>query len=126
MCKITFHLEQKSTMKTQNLLVLLFLALVGLTSLTPTSAFVPAPTPFRVLSSVISPTTTSLPASRVNAKKEKRQRNKDNMRKFQRKRGSSRRRLMKKVASNAQRQGEMEFVAKLFQHVEGPAEPEIR
>lgn len=62
----------------------------------------------------------------MNAKKEKRVRNRENMRQFKTKRGSSRRRLMKKIASNAARQSEMEFVAKLFQTVEGPAEPEIR
>ncbi|GMH70286.1 hypothetical protein TrVE_jg14202 [Triparma verrucosa] len=107
-------------MRGYNLLVLVFCAILALTSLTPSSSFVSSPVPLRSHSS------TFLSASRVNAKKEKRLRNKDNMRKFQRKRGSSRRRLMKKVASNAARQGEMEFVAKLFQHVEGPAEPEIR
>ena len=77
--------------------------------------------PFVPLTSVASTTTaTPLFACRVNAKKEKRMRNKENMRKFQKKRGSSRRRLMKKIASGAARQTEMEFVAKLFQTMEGP------
>mmetsp|Transcript_16595 Transcript_16595/g.34248 ORF Transcript_16595/g.34248 Transcript_16595/m.34248 type:complete len:108 (-) Transcript_16595:167-490(-) len=84
-----------------------------------TSAFVP-PT------FVSSPHSSAHFASRVNAKKEKRLRNRDNMRQFKTKRGSSRRRLMKKIASNAARQSEMEFVAKLFQTQEAPAEPEIR
>jgi len=63
---------------------------------------------------------TELLACRVNAKKEKRQRNRDNMRKFQKKRGSSRRKLMKKLASNAATDRENEFVSKLFMTMPGP------
>lgn len=50
--------------------------------------------------------TTSLDASRVNAKKEKRKRNRDNMRKFQKggKKGTSRKKTMRKMASGAARQ----------------------
>ncbi|GMI21600.1 hypothetical protein TrCOL_g7405 [Triparma columacea] len=97
-----------------------YLFVILTTLLVFSNAFVPQ---------ALSPTRTPpfpLFASRVNAKKEKRLRNRDNMRQFKSKRGSSRRRLMKKLASNAERQGEMEFVAKLFQTVEGPQEPEIR
>jgi hypothetical protein len=43
--------------------------------------------------------TTSLDACRVNAKKEKRKRNRENMRKFMT-RGTSRRKMMKKLRSN--------------------------
>ncbi|GMH69375.1 hypothetical protein TrRE_jg6176 [Triparma retinervis] len=95
-----------------------FILIVVAAMLALSTAFVPVHSP--------SHTSTSLFASRVNAKKEKRLRNRDNMRQFKTKRGSSRRRLMKKIASNAARQSEMEFVAKLFQTVEGPKEPEIR
>ena len=45
-------------------------------------------------------TSTALDACRVNAKKEKRKRNRENMRKFQQKRGTSRRKIMKKLRSN--------------------------
>lgn len=41
-------------------------------------------------------------------------RNRENMRKFAKKRGPSRKRLMKKIQSTAQRERENEFVAKLF------------
>ncbi|KAL3945567.1 MAG: hypothetical protein SGBAC_000307 [Bacillariaceae sp.] len=60
--------------------------------------------------------TTSLFASRVNAKKEKRKRNRENMRKFSSpgKRGLSRRKVLKKAQSNAARQEENEFIAKCF------------
>ena len=50
----------------------------------------------------------------MNAKKEKRVRNRENMRKFSKKRGPSRKKLMRKVLSNAMREREAEFVAKLF------------
>mmetsp|Transcript_13234 Transcript_13234/g.29161 ORF Transcript_13234/g.29161 Transcript_13234/m.29161 type:complete len:119 (-) Transcript_13234:399-755(-) len=63
---------------------------------------------------------TELSACRINAKKEKRQRNRDNMRKFQKKRGSSRRKMMKKLASNAATDKENEFVGKLFMTMAGP------
>jgi len=42
------------------------------------------------------------------------------MRKFQKKRGSSRRKLMKKLASNAATDRENEFVSKLFMTMPGP------
>jgi hypothetical protein len=50
--------------------------------------------------------TTSLDASRVNAKQEKRKRNRDNMRKFKKggRKGTSRKKLMRKMASGAARQ----------------------
>ncbi|CAJ1906020.1 unnamed protein product [Cylindrotheca closterium] len=73
--------------------------------------------------STMSPTfTTSLFASRVNAKKEKRKRNRENMRKFSTpgKRGTSRRKILKKLQSNAARQVENEFIAKCFITVAAP------
>jgi hypothetical protein len=73
-------------------------------------AFAPAPT-FGVASIA---STTSLEACRVNAKKEKRQRNRDNMRKFQKKGKTSRKKMMRKVASSEMRQLENEFIAKCF------------
>ena len=50
--------------------------------------------------------TTSLDASRVNAKQEKRKRNRDNMRKFKKggRRGTSRKKMMRKMQSSAARQ----------------------
>ena len=50
--------------------------------------------------------TTSLDASRVNAKQEKRKRNRDNMRKFKKggRKGTSRKKMMRKMASGAARQ----------------------
>jgi hypothetical protein len=53
-------------------------------------------------------------ACRYNAKKEKRLRNRENMRKFQLKRGTSRRKLVKKQASVQEQQREMDFMAKVF------------
>lgn len=50
--------------------------------------------------------TTSLMASRVNAKIEKRKRNRENMRKFKKggRRGTSRKKMMRKMQSSAARQ----------------------
>lgn len=72
-------------------------------------AFAPAPT-FGV--STLS--STSLSACRINAKKEKRQRNRENMRKFQKRGKTSRKKMMRKVASSEMRQLENEFIAKCF------------
>lgn len=57
-----------------------------------------------------------LNACRVNAKKEKRKRNRDNMRKFQTpgRRGLSRRKLLKKTLASRARAQEAEFIAKCF------------
>ena len=51
-------------------------------------------------------TTTSLDASRINAKQEKRKRNRENMRKFKTggRKGTSRKKMMRKMASSAARQ----------------------
>jgi len=57
--------------------------------------------------------TTSLNACRVNAKKEKRKRNRDNMRKFMKK-GGSKRKQLRKIQGNNVRQQENEFIAKCF------------
>eukprot|EP00979_Chaetoceros_neogracilis_P008541 scaffold1904_cov280-Chaetoceros_neogracile.AAC.3 len=73
------------------------------------NAFAPAPT-----FGVVSTSTTSLEACRVNAKKEKRQRNRENMRKFQKRGKTSRKKMMRKVASSDMRQQENEFIAKCF------------
>mmetsp|Transcript_129370 Transcript_129370/g.182401 ORF Transcript_129370/g.182401 Transcript_129370/m.182401 type:complete len:104 (-) Transcript_129370:93-404(-) len=61
-------------------------------------------------------TSTSLEACRVNAKKEKRQRNRENMRKFSTpgRRGMSRRKILKKSLAAKARQEENEFIAKCF------------
>merc|ERR1719217_1340616 len=66
--------------------------------------------------------TTSLDASRVNAKQEKRKRNRENMRKFKKggRKGTSKKKLMRKAASSVQRQVENEFIAKCFITVPPP------
>ena len=68
--------------------------------------------------------TTSLDASRVNAKQEKRKRNRENMRKFKKggRRGTSRKKMMRKIQSSAQRQVENEFIAKCFMTVPAPSD----
>jgi hypothetical protein len=80
-------------------------------------AFVAAPFSRPALAS-----TTSLDASRVNAKLEKRKRNRENMRKFKKggKRGTSRKKMMRKMQSSAQRMVENEFIAKCFLTVPPP------
>ena len=52
----------------------------------------------------------------MNAKKDKRKRNRENMRKFKTggRRGTSRRKLMKKALASKARQEENEFIAKCF------------
>jgi hypothetical protein len=65
--------------------------------------------------------TTELFACRVNAKKEKIKRNRENMRKFATpgKKGISRRKTLKKAQASKARQEENEFIAKCF--IIGPA-----
>eukprot|EP01083_Nonionella_stella_P009315 26883_1 len=72
--------------------------------------------------SALATSTTSLDASRINAKQEKRKRNRDNMRKFKKggKRGTSRKKMMRKMQSGAARQVENEFIAKCFLTVPPP------
>ena len=50
----------------------------------------------------------------MNAKKEKRLRNRDNMRKFKKRGKISRKKMMRKVASNEARALENEFITKCF------------
>lgn len=60
---------------------------------------------------------TNLEACRTNAKKEKIQRNRENMRKFKTgggKKGLTRRKLLKKAQSSKARQDEAEFIAKCY------------
>lgn len=65
-------------------------------------------------------------ACRVNAKKEKIKRNRENMRKFKTagRRGTSRRKIMKKALSTRARQEENEFISKCFISVPAPGEEE--
>merc|ERR1712176_265348 len=86
-----------------------------------TQAFVIAPGGQPALAS-----STSLDACRVNAKQEKRKRNRDNMRKFKKggRRGTSRKKTMRKLASSTQRQRENEFIAKCFITVPPPKSEE--
>jgi hypothetical protein len=55
-------------------------------------------------------------ASRVNAKKEKIKRNRDNMRKFKSvgRKGTSRRKMLKKAQASKARQTEAEFIAQCY------------
>lgn len=57
-------------------------------------------------SRVTVPSSTGLDASRINAKQEKRKRNRENMRKFKKggKRGTSKKKMLRKVLSSAARQ----------------------
>jgi hypothetical protein len=57
-----------------------------------------------------------LMASRVNAKKEKIKRNRDNMRKFKSvgRKGTSRRKMLKKAQASKARQTEAEFIAQCY------------
>jgi hypothetical protein len=76
---------------------------------TPRLAFVP--------STLSAGSATSLDACRVNAKKEKLKRNRENMRKFKTgggRRGLSRRKILKKAQSSKARQEEAEFITKCF------------
>jgi hypothetical protein len=63
-----------------------------------------------------SASSTTLFGCRVNAKKEKIKRNRENMRKFSSpgKRGMSRRKVLKKAQAAEQRQKESEFIAMCF------------
>uniref|UniRef100_A0A7S2A5Y1 BZIP domain-containing protein n=1 Tax=Trieres chinensis TaxID=1514140 RepID=A0A7S2A5Y1_TRICV len=97
----------------RSLLLVVVLAVLAVS----TQAFAPSPS-FGVRTAA--PSTTELEACRANAKKEKRQRNRENMRKFQRKRGTSRKKAMKKIQSNEARQKEAEFLAKCFTSVPPP------
>jgi hypothetical protein len=71
---------------------------------------------------LLSTSTTSLDASRINAKQEKRKRNRENMRKFKKggKRGTSKKKMMRKLQSGAARMVENEFIAKCFMTVPPP------
>jgi len=82
--------------------------------ITYSQAFAPS-TPFVTRGAIASPT--ELEASRINAKKEKRIRNRLNMRQFRKKGKISRKRQMRKIASGDQRELENEFIAKCFTHI---------
>ncbi len=101
------------------LLVLCFFLVILPSSLFSfhTKAFAPRPAFFKP--ALVS--STELLASRINAKKEKIKRNRENMRKFSTpgRRGTSRRKTLKKVLSSRARQSENEFIAKCF--ITGPA-----
>lgn len=67
---------------------------------------------------------TALDACRVNAKKEKIKRNRENMRKFSSpgRKGTSRRKTLKKIQSGIARAEEAEFISKCFIATTAPAE----
>eukprot|EP01083_Nonionella_stella_P025417 69989_1 len=89
----------------RGLFIVALLAVLALTS-----AFAPASS-FATRSIT---STTELEACRVNAKKEKRVRNRENMRKFKKRGKISRKKMMRKLASNEARQTENEFITKCF------------
>jgi hypothetical protein len=68
-------------------------------------------------------TVTSLDACRMNAKKEKLKRNRENMRKFKKggRKGLSRRKLLKKAQASKARQEEAEFISKCFTAIPLPS-----
>merc|ERR1712008_381186 len=92
--------------------LLLFVFLVLAVS---TKAFTLTP-PVISTRSVVSESATALEACRMNAKKDKRKRNRENMRKFKTggRKVISRRKLMKKALANKARQDENEFISKCF------------
>mmetsp|Transcript_5527 Transcript_5527/g.6384 ORF Transcript_5527/g.6384 Transcript_5527/m.6384 type:complete len:101 (+) Transcript_5527:90-392(+) len=90
----------------KGLFVVALLAVIALSS-----AFAPSAT---FSGRVASISTTELEACRTNAKKEKRLRNRDNMRKFKKRGRTSRKKMMRKVAASEMRQLENEFIAKCF------------
>ncbi|CAM9509488.1 unnamed protein product [Chrysoparadoxa australica] len=90
--------------------------LVGLLCLALSAAFLaPAPAHTSIATHAQSRAARMQPlmACRMNAKKQKAKRNQDNMRKF-RKRGTSKRRMVKGSWANQAQEREAEFVAKLF------------
>eukprot|EP00545_Synedropsis_sp_CCMP1620_P002452 CAMPEP_0119013804 /NCGR_PEP_ID=MMETSP1176-20130426/9002_1 /TAXON_ID=265551 /ORGANISM="Synedropsis recta cf, Strain CCMP1620" /LENGTH=112 /DNA_ID=CAMNT_0006966923 /DNA_START=68 /DNA_END=406 /DNA_ORIENTATION=- len=97
------------------ILIVLILAVVALSA----NAFAPRPS-FTGKSVSFG---TALEGCRVNAKKEKIKRNRENMRKFKTtgKRGTSRRKTLKKLQANKARQEESEFISKCFTTVPPPA-----
>ena len=71
-------------------------------------------------------TSTALEASRMNAKKEKLKRNRENMRKFKKggRKGLSRRKMLRKAQASKARQEESEFITKCFTLVTSPTSRE--
>ena len=92
----------------RGLFIVALLAVLALSS-----AFAPAPT-FLGQTKTLPVSTTELEACRANSKKEKRLRNRENMRKFKKRGKTSRKKLMRKSLSAAARQQESEFIAKCF------------
>uniref|UniRef100_A0A7S3PU51 Uncharacterized protein n=1 Tax=Chaetoceros debilis TaxID=122233 RepID=A0A7S3PU51_9STRA len=101
------HQLVKYNSNMRGLFIVALLAVIALSS-----AFAPSATFVGRVTS-----TTELEASRINAKKQKRQRNRDNMRKFQKRGKISRKKMMRKVAAGEMRQLENEFIAKCFTSV---------
>merc|ERR1719390_554672 len=92
---------------------LFLIVVLAIAAISTTEAFAPiAPAPVAVSSSLF--------GCRVNAKKEKIKRNRENMRKFSSpgKRGTSRRKVLKKAQASEARQKENEFISKCF--ITGP------
>mmetsp|Transcript_36 Transcript_36/g.88 ORF Transcript_36/g.88 Transcript_36/m.88 type:complete len:108 (+) Transcript_36:123-446(+) len=94
----------------QKLFLLVVLAIAAISSTEAFGILPPLPRSAVVASS------TSLFGCRVNAKKEKIKRNRENMRKFSSpgKRGTSRRKILKKAQASDARQKENEFIMKCF------------
>ncbi|GKY96979.1 hypothetical protein MPSEU_000656800 [Mayamaea pseudoterrestris] len=93
--------------------------LLLLAMLLATEAFAPRLT---FMPSAPSTTSTTLEASRMNAKKEKLKRNRENMRKFKKggRKGLSRRKMLRKAQASKARQEESEFITKCFTIVTAP------
>merc|ERR1719324_2050358 len=93
----------------QRLLIIALLAIAMISS--TTEAFAVCPN-----SAALMKSNTALFGCRLNAKKEKIKRNRENMRKFSSpgKRGTSRRKILKKAQASEQRQKEAEFINMCF------------
>eukprot|EP00534_Pseudo-nitzschia_fraudulenta_P003649 CAMPEP_0201123926 /NCGR_PEP_ID=MMETSP0850-20130426/9245_1 /ASSEMBLY_ACC=CAM_ASM_000622 /TAXON_ID=183588 /ORGANISM="Pseudo-nitzschia fraudulenta, Strain WWA7" /LENGTH=106 /DNA_ID=CAMNT_0047391045 /DNA_START=86 /DNA_END=406 /DNA_ORIENTATION=+ len=91
---------------------ILLLVVLAVAAFSTSEAF--APVAFPKAAELTS--STSLFGCRVNAKKEKIKRNRENMRKFSSpgKRGTSRRKVLKKAQASEARQKENEFITKCF------------
>jgi len=92
---------------------LLLIVVMAIAAISSTEAFGVRPA-FSTSAALSS--STSLFGCRVNAKKEKIKRNRENMRKFSSpgKRGTSRRKVLKKAQASDARQKENEFISKCF------------
>mmetsp|Transcript_55377 Transcript_55377/g.134491 ORF Transcript_55377/g.134491 Transcript_55377/m.134491 type:complete len:107 (-) Transcript_55377:423-743(-) len=101
---------------------LFLVAILAMAALFSVDAFTVRPT----FSSTQPASSTLLESCRRNAKKEKIKRNRENMRKFSTpgRRGTSRRKVLKKALATKARQEESEFISKCFITTQGDGDDE--